>query len=261
VYNSQSSFLQKVSDKMLLKLKNKVEKENDNQDGRAFEKELINHFNEDLVHQLYNLELSIDDSVKQKIEKAKGPSPSDVDYVYFNVLYSQNRNRINMKNQIRFGDMFYVSGYVKDINGNEADDSASYLDIKGKILLCITAHCDCSHTKPGAKIRNNFDFAIGTAEDNPASALKDPEAGKYELCDFILHKGEGKAVKWDSYFTKIFIESLDLNEEGCLLGVYKGCIVKIEFIGNLKENYTQRIANRLYSHANRVGITYLGKDD
>ena len=82
-----------------------------------------------------------------------------------------------------------------------------------------------------------------------------------QLFDFIIIDGEPLPVKWEEYLIKVYIKKAENGFDGCQVeGIYKDCKFKMKYIGNLKQNYAQRIANRAYSFANRIGITYISKD-
>lgn len=251
---NSSSFLNNISDSMLLYLKQQIEADK-GQDEGVFENELKDHFKEDIVSQINSLDFSIDSKIMAYISNCGVIKPTKNEFFQFNSYYSQNHSLSKKERKIIFGDMFYA----KELLNKFEEDSKGYDDIKNKILLCITAHCDCLHTNENSKIRGNFHFAIGEILRTTTPLLK-PETDIYGLYDFIDFDGESIAVKWDSYFTKLYLKGDGnfINSDGNVQGYYKDCKIEFKYIGNLKEGYTQRIANKLFSFSNRVGITYLG---
>lgn len=150
---------------------------------------------------------------------------------YYSVVDLSNR----MNSKISFGDIF--KAYFPE------EDCYKY-------LLCITPHCDCAF--PDNKISNRFYFVEGS-ELNIRTGLEGAEKKCYS---FILDDEEPVCIEWRTKPFTIFIpETLNnISQDGITI-----CIdtekISISYIGTLKENFTQRIANNSFSNSLRVGIT------
>ena len=155
--------------------------------------------------------------------------------IMMNHVYSQ------VEHQVDFGDIFVTE--FKD------DDETEKIDF----WMCITAKCDCCRPE---NIDYNYLFVRGTGMPNFSNALKDAE-GKYR--GFIKTEKRMTAIDWRrTRIVSIFIDH-DQNTvkkpETVIKGNYNGRELEFTYLGNMKENYAQRIANEAFSHANRVGIT------
>ena len=139
---------------------------------------------------------------------------------------------------IRFGDIF-SSGKNKENN-----DSRRY-------LLNITAHCYCLRPE---KIKNKFFFVSG--EEMPLkSALEKVDDEKF-CFSFFYREIEPVCISWETKPFTIFIpENKRLFQKNKPIKVKNGSDTESLFYeGTLLENYTQRIANRAFAHAARVGV-------
>lgn len=255
----KSAFGNTISEGVLKHLLNSAEAD----DGRKYElfsEKLLNHFKEDITYLIANIDPEIDERIIKYIE-ANEDEVSQEEIIKFNSLNAMNVVYDNTIHHLSFGDIFYVAPE----NSNHSDNKEAetlYLQIADKVLVCITAHCDCAHCCEETKSKNSFSFAVGEKLKKTSKKMKEsisnPEADSNGLYDFIEHNGKPYAVKWDNYITNIYVKNADKGfKNGKMKGIYKNCEVDLEYVGNLKENYTQRIANKLYSYANRVGISYL----
>ncbi|MCK4761264.1 MAG: hypothetical protein KAW12_03630 [Candidatus Aminicenantes bacterium] len=155
-----------------------------------------------------------------------------------NYQYSFHHSKRKKNDSIRFGYIFSIR------------ESPESHEIKG-YLLNITAHCDCLRPE---KIRNNFHFVPGEAV-KLSSALEKVD-NENCLYSFLFRSDESVCISWGTKPFTIF-----LPEKKKLSFPNKPIKVKIDeeikylfYEGALLENYTQRIANKSFAHAVRVGV-------
>lgn len=172
---------------------------------------------------------------KTEIESCRSKAEFKCSVSNLNHLITFNNSKIISK-KIRFGDIF--------IGDNQ------------KYYLCITAHCDCLNP---SKIDNNFIFAETDEKFSCISKIKTLDS---EYVSFVKENDEKiKIVRWVNSQGKIQVKSLhipNLDSDGknnIKVNLPSG-ETNLTFIGNQKENFTQRIANCAYSWMNRVGVSY-----
>lgn len=153
----------------------------------------------------------------------------------FNVLPFPKHDKV-----LRFGDIFI------DINSS-------------RYFLCLTPHCIC--IRPN-KIKNNFYFIEGN-ESKMITALESPE-NQDNFISFIKKDDEIIAITWGLKEVKPFTmyipitngnESINDNKE--IKTHIGGIECTLKYLCTLKENYTQRIANKAFTYPLSVGITYI----
>lgn len=113
-------------------------------------------------------------------------------------------------------------------------------------IICITQSCDCKRPQ---KIYHNYVFLHGH-EANLKKALTSTEKEWYS---FISSE---KAIDWTHRFFTIHIESqkrFDINRPIRVV-LNNGKNNELTFLGNQKIEYTQRLINYAFSHAQRMGI-------
>lgn len=172
---------------------------------------------------------------KEEIESIKSNPAFGESTCNLNHLITFNNSKILPK-KIRFGDVF--------IGSNQ------------KYYLCITAHCDCLDPR---KIDNNFIFAETDGKYTSISNIKTLDS---EYVSFVKKEDKNiEIVRWVDSQGKIKVKSLYILATD-LTGISKiqtsstSEKLELKFIGNQKENFTQRIANYAYSWMNRVGVSY-----
>lgn len=135
---------------------------------------------------------------------------------------------------IQTGDIFILSNPYHPENGSE------------EYLICITQSCDCKRPQ---KIFHNYIFLHGHKADLK-KALKDTEK---ECYSFISSEN---AIKWTHRFFSIHIESqrkFYINRPIRVI-LNNGRNNEMLFLGNQKIEFTQRLINHAFSHAQRMGI-------
>lgn len=156
-----------------------------------------------------------------------------------NLMY--NRLAINRKenDEIRFGDIFRL-----DFERNNPI-----------YLLCLTPHCDC--LRPG-KIKNMFYFVEGT----DIGINKGIEKSDGDFISYMESDNKIICVDWtngaeDCKPFSFYIENNRMaGESKAISFFFRGENVEAKYICTLKENYTQRIANKAFFYPLRVGIDF-----
>ena len=245
VIESKGAFIDVVPDGILKKLFYKH-----NHDSELLDREFREHFMEDASASMILRAQQLDSSFIEAIEETSS-EPSNDQLLAFNAYYSQVLHPIRKGRKVSFGDIFEIINHENYIEKGI-----------GQYLLCITAHCDCANATEKTKNRYCFHFAVGDIADNLNKALKKAETTNEGLIDFVRKPdGECIAIKWDDYLATLYLSSNLIEDDGIKEVVFKKEVFSIRYVGTLKEQYTERIANSLFSYARRVGITYLGRKD
>jgi hypothetical protein len=178
-------------------------------------------------------------SLKDRFEKSKDKKPFIEEVGKLNYQYSFHHAGRKEKDHLRFGDIFSFR------------ESGSDGDVI-RYLINITAHCDC--LRPKTKIKYNFYFVLG---DN-FSLKKGLEKATREdqSFSFLYRNGGPVCISWKEKPFTIY-----LPDEKRFFYQDKPIKVRIEdedqylyYEGKLLENYTQKIANKAFANAARVGI-------
>lgn len=155
--------------------------------------------------------------------------------VYYNSLHL-----IKQSNEIiKFGDVF--------LGIDEMGRS------KGKYWLNITAHCDCH--LPIENIKNNFYFIAGEKRELKES-LSDGDAG---FNSYLNVDNAIISIAWNQRPLILNIKKNDMVDFIITANDGMQTLIYLKYIGTLKENYTQRMANNSFSFAMRVGIDFATK--
>ncbi len=133
------------------------------------------------------------------------------------------------------GDVFEVD---KSLYGDGAE-SHTY-------IICISQSCECLRPQ---KLYNNYSFAFGKIAKD-ATVLSHVEEG------FFTFLPSEKTIEWeDKHFTiNIVDNTFDINKEESFKFLYAGKTYSAKYVGYQKELYTQRLINRIFSYAMRMGI-------
>jgi len=175
---------------------------------------------------------------KKDIEKRIKDGELDKDLGKLNCYYNVLDNLPNSR-EIRFGDIFRLK---------QQDN------ILDRYILCVTAHCDCLYPD---KINNNFYFIEGS-KDDIRNGLKEGDEG---FNAFIEDKSNGEiiCIKWKDKPITMHISD-EQNNIGNEIQLQIGpnnytAVYQV----TLKENYTQRMANKAFSYPFHVGIYFADK--
>ena len=70
-----------------------------------------------------------------------------------------------------------------------------------------------------------------------------------------LLRRAGEEVEWYSKISSIYITDNKVKRGCTIQGSIRGAQKEFKYIGNVKENFAQRMANRAFADGNRVGIS------
>ena len=168
----------------------------------------------------------------------------DSDIKKMNVFY--NSFKLDKENQyINFGDVFEMEG-------------------SSKFLICITPLCDC--IRPQEKMKSNYFFAEGSVVDfNIAKNIGENAFISYLDNKVIKWSNESKSNLEPIYIKPCQYKILDssnkildnkikvyyLNKEGIIREKI------LNYLGTIRPNYAQRIANHAFSYPVRVGVDFV----
>jgi hypothetical protein len=203
--------------------------------------------------------LLLDDVLLDNFESGLEENYSDLNSLHkMNVFY--NSYYFDKEDQIlNFGDVFLV-----EPNDNHKENP--------KYLICLTALCDC--LRPQDKIKSNFYFAEG-------SNIKNADALDLGDTAFISFLPNNITIKWTEItknelrntYGPLYIKPLqykvfenenkfDKNNQIKVHYLDKAGQTKSEiltYIGTIRPNYAQRIANHAFSYPIRVGVDFVKK--
>ncbi|MBQ2922358.1 MAG: hypothetical protein IJE60_04585 [Tyzzerella sp.] len=212
--------------------------ESEDQALESFFKEI---FNEELMDILNSQDISIPTGIVDKIlEDNKNSSTVTChrDLVKLNERLTINRRYSECEHKIAFGDVFYCT------------DAESGLC---EYWLCITAKCDC--VKPEEKIRNNYIF-IGGRYVGDSVALTKAETDYYSFINSLEQNRENPiCIQWCGKINSIYIKQNVVTRGKEIVGNLKSVDKHFVYLGNVKENYAQRMANMAFANGNRVGVS------
>lgn len=153
--------------------------------------------------------------------------------MYYNSLHlTKDKNDI-----IKFGDIFLGI----DQNGKH----------NGKYWLNITAHCDC--ILPKENIKNNFYFIAGN--NKPIKDLLADGDGGFN--SYLNFEDKIHSISWNPRLLILNINDNKMNNNNVIASDGMHSQINLKYIGTLKENYAQRMANNSFSFAMRVGIDFV----
>ena len=137
------------------------------------------------------------------------------------------------KGKLLFGDIFTIK------------------NISNKVLLCITAHCDCLRPQ---KIKNNFFFIQGDIIELKKKHLEEADS---DFKSFIIQNDKPIVINWGACkpFT-LYVSDESNTKESSIKVLMNNEKIELNYLCTLKENYTQRIANNAFVNASRVGISF-----
>lgn len=190
--------------------------------------------------------LLLNDAFLDTLEIPQGSKTSEKELqkmnVFYNSLVLDKRNKI-----LNFGDVFKIEG-------------------EEKYLMCITPLCDCLRPQP--KTKSNFYFVEGE-NINLSDAIKLGDTA------FISYLNANINIKWtnknNSEYGPLYIKPWqykvlenknNIDDDNKLIVYYlnregdkKHKI--LNYLGTIRPNYTQRIANHAFSYPVRVGVDFV----
>lgn len=189
------------------------------------------------LNEVFWKEYENENNISEKVNNLTKPENETLFYKELSKLntYYNSLHLAKIEDEkIRFGDIFICK------DGNYKND----------FFLNITAHCDCE--EPSVNIKNNFYFLIGKRSRLDVQ-LKKKEEG---FNSYLKLGDEFIAIEWNS---RPVVLNVPKNEMINYTVATKDGIQKdipLTYIGTLKENYAQRMANNSFSFAMRVGIDF-----
>lgn len=172
--------------------------------------------------------------------------------VFYNSFYFDKKDQI-----LNFGDVF-------EVEPNENHNNSP------KYLICLTALCDC--LRPQDKIKSNFYFAEGSNIDlKSALALGDTAFISFLSNDTTIKWTEVASDNLKKTYGPVYVKPLqykvfegenkiDENNQIKVHYLDKTGETKTEilhYIGTIRPNYAQRIANHAFSYPVRVGVDFV----
>lgn len=171
--------------------------------------------------------------------------PTDQDLCNLNCFLTfTDKKQLEDMHTIQTGDIFILSNPYHPEDGGE------------EYLICITQSCDCKRPR---KIYHNYVFLHGHKADLKRALIETEK----ECYSFISSKD---AIEWTHRFFSIHIESqrkFYINRPIRVV-LNNGRNNEMLFLGNQKIEFTQRLINYAFSHAQRMGIDlphYPDEDD
>lgn len=201
--------------------------------------------------------LLLDDLLLNQFEQELDPSYDDQVAlhkmnVFYNSFFLDKAGKT-----INFGDVFLM------------EENANHKS-KPKYLICITALCDC--LRPQDKIRSNYYFAEGkNINKDIALQLGDGAFISYLPKDITILWSDISIDDLKKTYAPVYIKPLqykvfeDSNtiDDNNNINVHyldkKGETKseKLTYLGTIRPNYTQRIANHAFSYPIRVGVDFV----
>lgn len=181
----------------------------------------------------------IDDRLKRISDGSMQKEEFHKELAALNFQYSFHHREKKKGDYIRFGDIFSVH------NSAKAEDTGAY-------LLNITAHCDCLRPQG---INYNYHLVSGFLESSLKSALEKATRDEHAL-SFLIKDGNPICIKWKiKPFTAFIPGKKRFISPGLPIKIRIDDKIRFLFYkGTMLENYTQRIANKSFAQAGRVGI-------
>lgn len=179
-----------------------------------------------------------ENAISSKVTDSKSPGKLpkfQEELVKLNHFYSFSKLKRKVNDTIRFGDFFVLS---------KCREESQMLNF----ILCITAHCDCSHPD---NVHNKFYFVSGY----PVSIEEGLEYAENDYYSFFVYNEKPICIKWTGKPFTLYIPSDNncINDTPIPVNYHQSEHFLI-YKATLKENYAQRVANYSFSHASRVGI-------
>lgn len=233
----RTEFFRNISSSAFFYHANKMLKEEGRDDVEAFFKE---SFKEEMTQRIDVKSITIPEEILQMmVDRGAVVEPAHIlnELVKLNERITMNRSLSNIEHSISFGDLFQC---VNSENG-----FCEY-------WLCITAKCDCRRPE---KISNNYIF-IGGQSCSYKHAIVEAEKQYFSYANLGTEENDKMiAVKWCSKISSIYITDNKVIRGCSIQGNIRGVQKEFKYIGNVKENFTQRMANMAFADGNRVGIS------
>lgn len=199
-------------------------------------------FNDELLDIMNSQKIDIPEEIISKVKKdyecGTNSDNNLKELVKINERMTINKRYSSFEHTIDFGDVFYCENTDSNLC---------------KYWLCITAKCDCA--RPERKIQNNYIF-IGGKKVSDKYALKNAEQGFFSFINTTERDEENPiCIEWCKKINSIFVQDNLVNLHTTISGNLRGQERKFTYLGSVKENFAQRMANEAYSYGNRVGVS------
>lgn len=233
----RTEFFKNISSKAFFYHANKMLKEEGRDAVETFFKE---SFKEEMTQRIDVKSINIPEEIlHMMVDKGEEVEPANIlnELIKLNERITMNKSLSDIEHNIDFGDMFQCV--------NSEDGLCEY-------WLCITAKCDCRRPE---KISNNYIF-IGGQSCSYKHAIVEAEKQFFSYAN--LSTGENEkviAIKWCSKISSIYITDSKVIRGCTIQGNIRGEQKEFKYIGNVKENFAQRMANMAFADGNRVGIS------
>nr|WP_320026398.1 response regulator receiver domain [uncultured Acetobacterium sp.] len=187
--------------------------------------------------------------------------------VHYNSLLTENLSLGERENtKLLFGDIFKIgSKKCVNIKNETTTETAVAVNLDGEMqievtkaksnnksqyIICITPHCDCALPE---KINRNYLFVVGQ-ETSAKTSIKHAETDCYS---YIRTDGKYISIKWSTKTMTFKIEDEIMENKITAKNIDELNGIDLLYLGNQKENYTQRLANNTANHISRVGVSLL----
>ena len=197
-------------------------------------------FKEEMTQRIDVKSITIPEEIlHMMVDKGEEVEPANIlnELIKLNERITMNKSLSDIEHNIDFGDMFQCV--------NSEDGLCEY-------WLCITAKCDCRRPE---KISNNYIF-IGGQSCSYKHAIVEAEKQFFSYANLSTEENEKViAIKWCSKISSIYIIDSKVIRGCTIQGNIRGEQKEFKYIGNVKENFAQRMANMAFADGNRVGIS------
>ncbi|TPD67306.1 response regulator receiver domain [Flavobacterium microcysteis] len=234
---------------------------------RKLKKEKIGHFFKSFIDEILLEKISmslrdrqsllLDDQLLDEFESRIEKEYTDLGALHkMNVFYNSfYLDKIGQT--INFGDVFLM-----EENENHKE--------RPKYLICLTALCDC--LRPHDKIKSNYYFAEGKPINiNKALDLGETAFISYLPNDITIIWSDIAQDENQQKYSPIYIkpiqykvfEKINKIDENSQINVHyldkegNTKSEKLTYLGTIRPNYTQRIANHAFSYPIRVGVDFV----
>ena len=169
-------------------------------------------------------------------EQPEEPAPEQLAELNCFLTFTDKDKLPAETHQLKGGDIFRLTRPVEE--GKENTDM--------EYVICITQGCDA--LRPEQKINYNFSFTGGRKVTSLSGALE-----KTEEEHFSFLSGN-EVVKWNLNFFTLYIKENIFNVRTPVAVTINGVPNELEYIGNQKDIFSQRVINATFNRAMRMGV-------
>ena len=222
------------------------------EDSDAFSNSMKELFRDEIMDLFDTMTTVLPDEIIEEIKTTPVNSPNPTELVKLNERLNMNHMYSKTPHNIDFGDIFISPAHKDDLSKYENDSAKE--EHKNIFWLCVSAKCDC--LRPD-KISYNYLFLRTDNIFTDRAAVKNAES---KFCSYVQYNEDIISIVWETAVESVYFspDQIFLNVSTSpvtITGNNRGRNYDLTYLGNLKENYTQRLANQSFSYNNRVGIT------